>query len=268
MSSNVITLPRRAEPRANAFANLAQSFASFRRDARDVFWLKENAELLSILECTGATVTTQNLQSYEQFYQSLPDRMGFFPQYYRFLTSIALDLEALGFDGDVGERLCSVVEKNGLDQAELSDLQRGEAMRLLARRGIAAKNSDQLQQRLHMFMDQSANFALPNRKLAYELTHIVFYLSEYGRCDPQLSEKACKSLTFTGILAHLEQNADLLSEVCVALRYAGKTPPTQWEEWIKSVVRGFDHVAGMDGAGDHYHEYLVANWACAQMGSA
>lgn len=268
MSSNVISLPRYFQNKSNGLSSLVESFANHRRNQSDVFWLKENAELLSIFECTGAPVSEQDLQSYHAFYQSLPDRITFFPQYYRFLTSIALDLEAMGFEGDIGAQMCQFVDRNGLDQAELSDLQRGEAMRLLARRDIQRHSAQELRARLHAFMDHAPSFALPNRKLAYELTHIVFYLSEYGRRDPDLSAQACQSLMFTGIIAHLEQNADLLAEVCVALRYAGRVPPVVWETWITQVVNGFDRVAQVDGGGDHYHEYLVVNWACAQMGGA
>lgn len=33
-----------------------------------------------------------------------------------------------------------------------------------------------------------------------------------------------QSLNFVGILAYLDQNADLLAEVCIALGYAGQVP--------------------------------------------
>lgn len=267
MSSNVIALPRHTLSKPRPFAALAKSFARHRRDQSDVYWLKENAELLSILECTGAKVQAQDLECYLPFYQSLPERITFFPQYYRFLTSIALDLEALGIEGGHAATLCAFVHENNLIEAELSDLQRAETARLLMRRSFEVQGDQALRRRLHQFIDNCATFALPNRKVAYELTHIVFYLSEYGRRDPELSAQACTSLMFTGILAHLEQNADLLAEVCVALRYGGRVPPARWEQWIETVVNGFDRVADLDGAGDNYHEYLVTNWACAQKDS-
>ena len=240
MPDNVISLAQHFRPKTNAVGDLAYGFASARRDDSDVYWLKENSELLSILECTNQTVSAQDLECYSAFYRSLPDRIAFFPQYYRFLTSIALDLEALGFDGSVAAQLCAFVDRHALPETELSDLQRAEAQRLLARRGYSHGNDAALRARLHSFMDQSRAFAVPNRKMAYELTHIVFYLSEYGRRDPELSAQAVQSLMYTGILAHLEENADLLSEVCVALRYAGQIPPAAWEQWIATVLRGFD----------------------------
>lgn len=267
MPDNVISLAQHFRPKTNAVGDLAYGFASARRDDSDVYWLKENSELLSILECTNQTVSAQDLECYSAFYRSLPDRIAFFPQYYRFLTSIALDLEALGFDGGVAAQLCAFVDRHALPETELSDLQRAEALRLLARRGFSYGNDAALRARLHSFMDQSRAFAVPNRKMAYELTHIVFYLSEYGRRDPELSAQAVQSLMYTGILAHLEENADLLSEICVALRYAGQIPPAAWEQWIATVLRGFDRKDHRsDGSNDHYHEYLVVNWAGAQMG--
>jgi hypothetical protein len=60
-----------------------------------------------------------------------------------------------------------------------------EAQRLMARRDMAPKGEDAtLEDRARYFMGRSDTFALPNKKAAYELTHLVFYLSEYGRCDP------------------------------------------------------------------------------------
>ncbi|MGH1578950.1 DUF6902 family protein [Planktotalea sp.] len=268
MSDNVIQLSQRKPIKTNSLGCLTQSFSTSRRHQEDVFWLKENAELLNIFECTNVDRAGLDLQTYATFYSDLPERLRFFPQYYRFMLSLALDLEALGMTGTVAEELCVFAHLSGLAKGELSDLQRGEAMRLLARRGIHLEDGDALTERLHHFINHSATFAIPNRKAAYELTHIVFYLSEYGRKDPEIGKAAIDSLIFAGILAHMEQNADILSEVCVALRFAGQVPPKVWETWLKQVVRGFDRSGDTGGASDHYHEYLVANWACAAMGEA
>lgn len=271
--TNVISLPQRAAlTTAARHAALAQCFAASRRVSEDVFWLKENAEFLNIFECTGRQLNEDALSAYATFYTSVADRLAFFPQYYRFLTSIALDLEDLGIGAVTGgapsaEALCDFVAKSGLPQAELSDLQRAEAMRLLARRGIELPQSDALTARLHSFIDTTASFAVPNQKAAYELTHIFFYLSEYGRRDPHISASARQSLIFTGIIAFLAENADLLAEICVALRYAGETPPPIWETWIAGRLQGFEIRAGASGAGDGYHEYLVLNWAMSQRGT-
>ncbi len=268
--SNVITLnvPHRRQSMADRTGPLIETFATHRRFGDDVFWLKENAELLNILECTGADVTPNMLIPHGDFYRNLPERLSFFPQYYRFLLSICLDLEDLGMAGTQGEALCHWVADQGLPLAELSDLQRAEARRILARRGASTPAADVgLDARLHGFIDRPETFALPNKKAAYELTHIVFYLSEYGRRDPELSVQAITSLEFAGVLAFLDQNADLLAEICIALRYAGRTPSPIWENFVMRGFARFD-VAEDPAAdvADDYHEYFVSGWLAAIRG--
>jgi hypothetical protein len=268
--SNIIALnvpPRRQRLSERAGA-LVSVFARERRIQEDVFWLKENAEVLNILECTGQTVAAQVLEPHAAFYESLGDRLGFFPQYYRFLLSIGLDLEDLGMPGDAMERLCHWVAGSGLPEAELSDLQRAEARRLLARRGVVTSAADPgLNDRLRSFIGRPATFALPNKKAAYELTHIVFYLSEYGRRDPQLEAAALTSLEYAGILAYLDQNLDLLAEICVALRHAGRVPSPIWEDAVRHSLTGFNVQINDDlPLSDDYHEYLVSTWAALMMG--
>ncbi|MGR3759067.1 DUF6902 family protein [Roseobacteraceae bacterium NS-SX3] len=266
--ANIIrfTPPLAAQGAGPRRAALIASFAQHRRSQDDVFWLKENAELLNILECTGADLRPQDLAPLASFYEGAGRHICFFRQYYRFILSICLDLEDLGIGGSQGEALARWVEAEGLVEAELSDLQRGEARRLLARRGIEPVQ-DGLEARLRGFISRPQTFALPNKKAAYELTHIVFYLSEYGRCDPGLSQGALASLEYAGILAFLDQNADLLAEICIALRYAGQQPPARWEAWLQEQAESFAVVeGGFDGSHDSYHEYFVCNWLMAASG--
>jgi len=138
----------------------------------------------------------------------------------------------------------------------------------MARRGVDPLPADfSLNARLHAFIDRSETFAMPNKKAAYELTHIVFYLSEYGRRDPGLSSAAITSLEFAGILAYLDQNADLLAEICVALRYAGATPSDIWEDWLTRETHMFSVANGPQvSTQDDYHDYFVCNWRLAVAG--
>ncbi len=268
--SNVIqlNLPVSRQPLEQRLAGLIHCFANERRVGEDVFWLKENAELLSILECTELTLNQDALAPMEGFYAQVFDRMAFFPQYYRFLLSLTLDLEDLGMAGNKGAALVDWAADQGLADAELSDLQRAEARRLMMRRNRDPMSSDiGLDDRLRAFMRRPETFALPNKKAAYELTHIVFYLSEYGRKDPDIDDVAVRSLSYAGTLAYLDQNVDLLAEVCVALRYAGQTPPALWEEWVLREVRGFRLTEGATAqVGDNYHDYFVCNWLLALCG--
>ncbi|MGR3482624.1 DUF6902 family protein [Salipiger marinus] len=268
--SNIVTLrpvPRLAPMPSRAMA-LLDCVARHRRREEDVFWLKENAELLNILECTDARLDPGALEAHQAFYDSAAERLAFFPQYYRFLLSITLDLEDLGLPGDQGLRLAEAAARSDLAGAELSDLQRMEACRLLARRGVAPKLADPgLADRLRDFCARAQTFALPNKKAAYELTHIVFYLSEYGRHDPRLAPEAVTSLHFAGNLAFLEQNSDLLSEICIALRYAGQTPPVLWTAWLRREAHLFEVETGPGlSVLDDYHDYLVSNWHLAVIG--
>ncbi|UYV39409.1 hypothetical protein N4R57_10640 [Rhodobacteraceae bacterium D3-12] len=121
-----------------------------------------------------------------------------------------------------------------------------------------------LKDRLRKFVNRSATFAMPNKKAAYELTHTIFYLSEYGRKCPNLGDNARQSLDFAGTLAFLEQNADLLAEVCVAMQYAGIEPPKVWQNWLAHHLRNFECIIGEHATPqDDYHEYLVCNWFLA-----
>lgn len=263
-----LTVPTRIAPLEARITALLGSFAEHRRQGEDVFWLKENAELLNILECTGQTVSDPALAIHTGFYSQAEERLTFFPQYYRFLLSIALDLEDLGMPGNVAQRMVDFAQSNALPEAELSDLQRAEARRLMTRRGIDPIRDPGLNDRLRAFCGRTATFALPNKKAAYELTHIVYYLSEYGRRDPGLDERAIDSLHFAGLTAFLDQNADLLAEICIALAYAGEAPPQVWTHWLMRETAAYavdcgDHLA----LNDDYHEFLVCNWHQAVIGA-
>ncbi|MEL6960959.1 MAG: hypothetical protein AAGL89_18650 [Pseudomonadota bacterium] len=269
--TNVITLnkaPRRM-PLRETLPALVPCFANHRRVREDVYWLKENAELLGIMASTGQSVPLDMLGTHQAFYDELEERLTFYPQYYRFLLSIGLDLEDLGLRGRKMERLCARAARDKLADAELSDLQRAEARRLLARRGVRLGSAmTGLDDRLREFISRSSTFALPNKKAAYELTHIVFYLSEYGARDPDLPFAAVLSLEYAGLVAYLEQNIDLLAEICVALRQAGFAPSEIWE----SAVRDYVSTTQIDASeaaslSDSYHTYLVAAWASLSMGA-
>ncbi|GIT87197.1 DUF6902 family protein [Roseobacter sp. OBYS 0001] len=259
--SNVISLGVPKRPNlAQRQSTLLSSFAQHRRSAEDVFWLKENAEILNILASSGAQLTPHALDVYAAFYDGLEERMRFFPQYYRFLLSMCLDLEDLGLDGDTGRRLCETVHAADLVACELSDLQRAEAQYLLARRGVGEMTPN-LRARLLDFASEPRTFSVPNKKAVYELTHIVFYLTSYGAAQTELPEATVTSLEYAGLLAFLDQDVDLLAEICVALRFAGQCPSEIWEDWLAHEMGSFTLVPAPEGSvNDAYHEYLVTSW--------
>jgi len=66
MSSKVISLFRCQSQRAHDRGALLHGFAKTRRYPNDVFWLKENAELLNILECSASTLDGDELNAHEK----------------------------------------------------------------------------------------------------------------------------------------------------------------------------------------------------------
>jgi hypothetical protein len=227
-------------------------------------FLKENAELLNIVECSGLPQGRTLGRHYADFHAEAPAFLDFFPQYYRFILSIVSDAEALGLRPGTGAHLARAVAARGLAEAELSDLQRMEARRLCARHGVRVLAHDGgLEARALRFMTRPEAFAVPNRKAAYDLTHFVFYFSEYGRRPPDLPPAVARSLTNVGLVALLEEDIDLLSEVCIALRYMGARPPGAWEAYIASELADFEILSeDADDTGalhDDYHPFLVAN---------
>lgn len=265
--SNVVSigLPKRPSL-AQRQAFLIDSFVYHRRAKDDVFWLKENAELLSILNASGARLPPEALKPYKSFYDTIEERMRFFPQYYRFFLSICLDLEDLGFDGAKGALLCEWVRRARLSECELSDLQRAEAGWLLARRG-ATPDDAALRDRLIRFIGHPSTFVVPNKKASYELTHIIFYVTDYGRSPVSVNEAVVTSLEYAGLLAYLDQDVDLLSEIGLALRFVGEMPSEIWEAWLTEELASFALVDRPSGAiDDSYHEYLVMSWWASASG--
>ncbi len=268
--SNVLEFPSNPrDVKAKTFRGLCSGIAETRRSLDDVFWLKENAELLGMLAATNSSVRPDVLAAYQEFYDNIEERLRFYPQYYRFFVSMCLDLEDLGLEGCKGASLCKWAAAVGLADAELSDLQRAEARHLLYRRGEAKPPAfGPLGDRLRHFIERPSTFALPNKKAAYELTHIVFYLSEYGQVDPQLSNLAVTSLEYLGVVAFLDQDHDLLAEVCLALHYARYKPSPIW---IEAVSAAHTRIMPMEApvnapAADGFHAYLVTGWALAALG--
>ncbi|MDO6731581.1 hypothetical protein Q4577_16220 [Marinovum sp. 2_MG-2023] len=267
--SNVVYLnvPGPKERGAARTGALVRAFARHRRGPEDVFWLKENAELLNILENTGQDLPEMWMEPYAAFYANAGEKLAFFPQYYRFILSLTLDLEALGMAGDQAESLCALAVRQDLAGYETSDIQRLEAFRLMQRRGFdPLQDKGAAEARLRDFISRPERFALPNKKAAFELTHIVFYLSEYGRKSPELGQNELRALENAGILAFLDGNLDLLAEVCVAMRYAGHNPSGIWEDWVAQKMNEIEVTDMGEGTpqqipmADCYHEFLTSSW--------
>ena len=269
--TNVLSLPRgRMRPASAAATGRLLELAALHRHAQgDARWLKDNAEVLRLLVTTGQHAEAAVLDRvHRQTVRDLPDRLTFFPQYYRFFLSIALDLSALGLPVDAPALVARAFD-DGLPEAELSDLQRAEAELFGLRAGVIRARDEALHARLIRFGSRAETFALPNKKAAYELTHIAFYLSDYGR--QTVPEGAClqAGLLNAGLVAWLEQNTDLLSEICVALRFCGAEPPAAWDDAVARDLAAFRLVPGAAAAGpDGLHCWMMAAWAVSAQGGA
>lgn len=246
------------------WAPLVESMARHRRDELEVGWLKENAELLGILNSTGHSRCDGGeaaLAHLRPFVETAPRRLQFFPQYYRFILSICLDYEDLtGGATDTGSQLAHWIATRGLVCGELSDLQRAEAQHLLARRAVLLPDPGGqqagLRSRLHRFASDTAGFAVPDRRRAYELTHVVFYLTDYGRRCAALPDTATQSLIHVGLWAYLDCDWDLVAEVCIALRYLGHPPPPLWEAALQRSLGAYRLLATPVVGADDYHAFF------------
>ena len=81
--SNIISFPQRIRPleEAGRIGILIDCFCNRRRTTEDVFWLKENAELLNLFETSTVTLNTSDLTHNKNFYDSLEHRLCFFLLY-------------------------------------------------------------------------------------------------------------------------------------------------------------------------------------------
>lgn len=242
-------------------------FAAHRRTMNDAFWLKENGELLSILATSGHRLPAEDLACYAPFHDGLEARLAFFPQYARMLLAVAVWLEAVGMPGDAAARLAARIREGGLDQSEVNDMARAEMRLLMARAGGRADDDPGLTGRLLRFASRAATFAVPNPRAAYDLLHVVFYLTDYGRQRADLPAEIFASLRNVGTLAMLDADSDLLAETCLALHWAGAEVPA---DWLMSLEEGRAEMrvlkASLSQGGDGYHIFLVNHWLFATMG--
>lgn len=258
--SNIVSLRHPARGSCDdAIPGLVDLFSRRRRGRHDPFWLKENAELLQILAAIGASVDLEPLQALAK---GLPEDLRFFPQYYRMYLSLALDLRDLGMVDVPVSEMAAFVHEQDLPAIELSDTHRGEAHLLLQRAGGAAGDTSHEARLLH-FARRSSAFCLPNRRAAYDLTHLVFHAANYGRRSLPWDPARRLSLMHVGIVAWLESNLDLLSEVTLALRFSGESVPASWDECVAQAVDqvAFREAHPGDRFDDDYHQFLVLNWA-------
>ncbi|PHS41495.1 MAG: hypothetical protein COA91_01585 [Robiginitomaculum sp.] len=249
------------------------SFAVKRNDKTSFAYLKENGELLSIAASSGLLLEPAALEHYRSFYATALETCKFFPQYFRFILSIILDLEDLGYPGNTGTHICDFVRSQGYLDFETTDLRRLEILILLARRStdgaIERKYRKQIIENVDKFISKPDHFVIYNKPLFYELTHFIFFLTNFGENIIPLKSPLIECLTNVGILALLDDDVDLLAETCICFKFLGKKPPAFWEHYVEEslskVTVTFDTsvASAMNNATDEYHAYFMMNWLLA-----
>ena len=84
--TNIVLLRPDTSDAPTRTARLIRAFASERRARGDVFWLKENAELLGVLASTGCVLNSDALEPLCEFHANCREMLRDFPQYYRFFS--------------------------------------------------------------------------------------------------------------------------------------------------------------------------------------
>ena len=249
-----------------------RAFASNRNKGLNISFLKENGELLSIALNSGLSLSSDSLALYEELYSKIDKFCELYPPFFRFFLAITLDLEDLGMHGRKGEALIDFVLKNDLYAYDTSDTRRMEIINLLSRRGrVPSYETDDrasLDKRVAGFLERPDRFLKFNRPLFYEFTHLIFYATNFGKEAHGFGEEIFVSLTHIGMLAYLDSDYDLLSEVCLCFSFLGHQAPKIWIEYCRTGRDSIDirFQKENNSTTDDYHIYLVISWLMAQHG--
>jgi len=235
-------------------------FALSRHKGLSFPYLKENGELLSIAANSGLIFEPRALELYKVFYDTSFEILSLYPQFFRFIFAMTLDLEALGMVGDKSAEISDYIISNDLISFETSDVRRLEILHLLDRGGdmptiVNGDSPEALKQRIHSFISHSDLFTKFNRPL----------FTDYGKKKYQTTSEIIQSLLNVGLLALLDSDADLLSEICLCLKFLDQELPNLWIDYCESTLEHMTiEYAGSNTTGeqtpDDYHMYFVANW--------
>ena len=247
-----------------------RAFAKARHKEMSFPFLKENGELLSLASTAQMLIEPKALEHYKDFYSQATIFNETYPQYYRFTLRICLDLEDLGVVGKVGMHLCDYVRENHLLDYDTSDSRRLETLSLLERR--LKPNVEEKEHRLRLlenierFIAHPKCFSRLNKPFFYELTHIIFFLTEYGATSWPLSRNVEHCLKLMGVLAFLDNDCDLLAEICICYKFLNLDCPQIWEQVVDENLANLeirydtDVRSTLNSSTDEYHPYIVMNW--------
>ena len=263
-------------PVANIPLDCVKAFAVSRHSGISFSFLKENGELLAIANSSGLTLSSSSLELYAEIYEKIDKLCHLYPPFYRFFMAIALDLEDLGMPGKKGAELLDYVVKHQFYSADTSDTRRMEIINLLARRGrepnFVIDSKEALLNRVVNFFKQPERFIKFNRTLFYDFTHLMFYITDYGNLPFTHSPEIFEALNHIGMLAYLDNDIDLLAEVCLCYGFLKRPAPEIWINACAGGLRNIDisyinreQVIGAP-VDDDYHIYFVNSWLMLSLG--
>ena len=246
-----------------------EAFAVKRNPDMSFPFLKENGELLSIALNLGFLIDPRAVNLYRDFYENAYTLISCYPQYYRFILPMVLDLEAAGMAGEQGRKITEFVRQKDLLSFDTSDVRRLEAISILKRTTSLLEDENAIYlsilERVDSLIANPDWYTKFNKPLFYDLTHIIFYLTDYGRTDLPLAGDPTPSLMNIGLLALLDNDADLLSEVCLCLGYLKRSIPDYWDTFLTAYMEdikvSFEGTVAsvLNPTVDEYHLYLVCN---------
>lgn len=219
-------------------------------------------------------VDPRGIELFEAFYAQSYEITRTFPQYFRFFLGLAQDLEYFGLKGSKSTLIVQYIEQNELLKFDTSYLRQLETLHLISRSRELSKEEKDLLCHIHKccsgFLNSPGRFTKFNRPLFYELTHIVFLLTDYGRAKLQHTDLILSSLWNAGSLAYLDCDIDLLSEIALCFNFIGENPPLYWSNLLTSqrenvrVVYDVEYQSAGHSLIDEYHLFLVLHWWYAE----
>lgn len=250
--------------------DIVEAFAVKRNPNLNFPFLKENGELLQIAANCQTLVEPSALDLYTPFYDKSQDLIKLYPQFFRFILGITADLERLGYSGTMGKQIAYQALADRILDFDTSDTRRLEMVSLFQRLGLENEPIKQCEQsvieNIEKFTSDPKRFIYLNKPFFYELTHIIFFLTEFGNKHIRFNTDLVSCLKYAGVLCHLDEDYDLLAEICISLRYLSAPVPLHWEDDVLNyasqiqVTFGTDMKSALNASVDDYHIYFVCNW--------
>lgn len=104
-----------------------------------------------------------------------------------------------------------------------------------------------------------------DRGTIYAITHIVFYITEFGSKKTSLGDRILDFFADSGDLCYLSGDVDLLSEIAMSLAFLGEKELIH-NHWIKAIQEDAFFLEVNIDFRKRYHRALTAIWALSAAG--